>query len=250
MSKWSKISRLRRLAILMVIAYAVMGMARPQSTSATASTASGSTEVGGPISADTIWPLANSPYIVTKGVLIDHDVTLTIEAGVEIKINQGLGFRVDGTLIAKGTEDQRITFTANGDTLPGSWGFIHFTDPSEDAVFDENGNYAGGSILQYCSVRYGGGGEWTEGTIIVTSASPLIDHCKIEDSASHGIRVADANDVRISHNTIMSQLRSLTTSLATIMLLRAVESIYIGVRQLSPLIGCNFWTVKRHSTQT
>lgn len=109
MSKWSKISRLGRLAILMVIAYAVMGMARPQSTSATASTASGSTEVGGPISTDTIWPLANSPYIVTKGVLIDHDVTLTIEAGVEIKINQGLGFRVDGTLIAKGTEDQRIT---------------------------------------------------------------------------------------------------------------------------------------------
>ena len=50
----------------------------------------------GPITADTTWALSGSPYIVNGSVLVMPGVTLTIEAGVEIKFGEGNSFQVDG----------------------------------------------------------------------------------------------------------------------------------------------------------
>ncbi|MCH7764668.1 MAG: choice-of-anchor D domain-containing protein, partial [Candidatus Marinimicrobia bacterium] len=52
------------------------------------STSSG-TGVSGIISTNTTWALANSPYIITDDVLVDIGVTLTIEAGVTVKVESG-----------------------------------------------------------------------------------------------------------------------------------------------------------------
>ncbi len=81
------------------------------------------------MSQDTILDLSDSPYTVTDDVLIDRDVALTIEPGVELQFNPGIGMVVNGSLIAVGTETQRITLTAAvpvpgpGET-PYSWSGI------------------------------------------------------------------------------------------------------------------------------
>jgi hypothetical protein len=57
-----------------------------------------STDVVGIISSDTAWTQAGSPYNLTGNVLVDSDVTLTIEAGVTVNTGDYY-LRVDGTLI-------------------------------------------------------------------------------------------------------------------------------------------------------
>ena len=46
------------------------------------------TNVSGIISADIIWTKANSPYQVTGNVVVNQSVSLTIEAGTEIKFDK------------------------------------------------------------------------------------------------------------------------------------------------------------------
>ena len=164
--------------------------------------ASAATYVSGPITSDTTWTLANSPYIVVGSVLVNNGVTLTIEPGVTVKFDSGLALRIDGTLIAQGTSDSMITFTSNQTTpAAGDWGYILFTDSSTDASYDVNENYTGGCILQYCTVEYGGGAEGINGMIRIESSSPFIDHCIIKDSVKSGIDI-DSGSPNISFNTI------------------------------------------------
>ena len=98
-------------------------------------------DVGGPILEDTTWTKVDSPFIVKQHVTVIEDVTLTIEPGVTVKFNKDIALLIDGTLVAKGTESEKIIFTSNGDLAPGFWGFISFSDFSEDATFDGSGNY-------------------------------------------------------------------------------------------------------------
>jgi hypothetical protein len=46
----------------------------------------------GPITADTTWTQAGSPYIAAGSVLVMKDVTLTIEPGVEIRFGEGIQY--------------------------------------------------------------------------------------------------------------------------------------------------------------
>jgi hypothetical protein len=85
------------------------------------------TNVGGPITQNTTWTAANSPYIAISSVVVMPGVTLTIEPGVEVRFNAQRALVVNGTLDARGTEMQPIIFTANTDELePGYWGYIQF----------------------------------------------------------------------------------------------------------------------------
>ena len=129
------------------------------------------TEVGGVICEDTVWNLGSSPFVAATNILICEGVTLTIKPGVVVQLN-GKGVRVDGTLVAKGTQTRPIIFT-------GGHG-ISFTALSADAVFDGNGAYQAGSILQFCAVDGGG--------IEALGSSPFIDHCIVQNGAPAGIR--------------------------------------------------------------
>jgi hypothetical protein len=92
---------------------------------------SGSTLVGGYISENTTWTLANSPYIVGSDIIVESGVSLTIEPEVVVKFTVGTNLVVDGILTAQGTSTHIITFTSNSTTpKPGDWGSIHFRGES------------------------------------------------------------------------------------------------------------------------
>ena len=153
--------------------------------------ASGPTYVSGPITSDTTWTLANSPYIVIGGVLVNNGVTLTIEPGVTVKFDSGFALQIDGTLIARGTSDNTITFTSNQTTpAAGDWGYILFSDSSTDATYDGNGDYTGGCILEYCIVEYAGASS--NAAIKAKSSSPFLSNGIIKNNSGDGIHADNA----------------------------------------------------------
>jgi hypothetical protein len=95
------------------------------------------------------WKKSNSPYIIDGEAIVPAGKTLTIKKGVEVKFKTGtnrdyridgykannfdLGFlRVEGTIIAKGSETDKIKFTSNGD---GNWGTIFINSRSDKNYF-------------------------------------------------------------------------------------------------------------------
>jgi parallel beta-helix repeat protein len=78
------------------------------------STVKASTEVSGVIGQDTTWTKAGSPYTITGKTLVSNGVTLTIEPGVTVNMNYDsnsqIYLQINGTLIARGTENEKIFF--------------------------------------------------------------------------------------------------------------------------------------------
>jgi len=110
------------------------------------------TNVSGPIVIDTIWDLGGSPYIVTGDVTVLSGVTLTIEPGVIVKFDGFYSISVNGTLIAIGTETDRINITSNNLTPnPGNWFRIQI-------------NSNGHAEVKYCNITYGGHGIYLSGS--------------------------------------------------------------------------------------
>ncbi|MBI2304051.1 MAG: PKD domain-containing protein [Chloroflexi bacterium] len=159
------------------------------------------------IGSDTIWTLVGSPYVITENVTVSAGVTLTVEAGVVVKFNDGIYMQVDGTLIARGTASQPITFTSSRITpTAGSWAYIEFTDSSVDASFDGSGNYVGGSILQYAVVEYAGSSG--SGAVWLVSAAPFIDRSTIRNNSLSGIYASNSSGLKITGNTISGNTAS------------------------------------------
>ncbi|XP_066292653.1 protein bark beetle-like [Branchiostoma lanceolatum] len=68
------------------------------------------TQVGGSYYRNHTLPLSGSPYIATHEIIVGEDATLTVEAGVEILFDEGVGMTVVGQLHAVGSADKRIVF--------------------------------------------------------------------------------------------------------------------------------------------
>lgn len=147
---------------------------------------SAQTNVSGFINANTTWTLAGSPYIVTGNALLSQGFTLTIDPGVVVRFGTNNALQIDGQLIAIGTPSQRIVFTSNQvNPQPGDWAKLHFSDFSVDAVFNAQGNYVSGTIMQYCDVLYAGSLMW--GSIDIQQCAPYFNHCTIKLGSWCGI---------------------------------------------------------------
>lgn len=93
----------------------------------------------------------DKPYVILHSALVDSAVTLTIDPGCRIYMNQDSRLFVQGTLIANGTKQDSIIF--QGDRLdrsyfgyegyPGEWGGLYFFASS-------TGNILNWVILENC----------------------------------------------------------------------------------------------------
>ena len=132
-------------------------------------------EVGGPITTDTTWGLAGSPYLVTADVTVDDGAILTIAPGVAVRFAAGTGLHVaNGQLQATGTAAQAIVFGPDSSSpAPGFWDGISFATAT------------GGStplgILGYCEISYAGTGIRME-----DSDNHVVDHCRLHHNGDGG----------------------------------------------------------------
>ena len=125
-----------------------------------------------------------------------------------MNFNSGLSLQIDGGLIAKGTGASPITFTA---PTTDKWAYILFNDSSTDAAYNSStGDYASGSIMEYCTVEYAGGTSVSDnGAIRLNGAHPFINYCTIRNNSASGIYAYNISSaLKITNNTISGNTAS------------------------------------------
>ncbi len=158
------------------------------------------------------WRKTASPYIVTGDITVPRNKTLTIEPGVTVKFAGHFGLTVGykGKLLAVGTEQDRIVFTA-GDKEEGWFGLRLINAGSDDK-------------LQYCTFEYaskprtGGGGVTAlfGGAILCYASyeddpgfpmptSPTIDSCLLTHNYARtgGALACLQSEPVVTNNTII-----------------------------------------------
>jgi hypothetical protein len=139
------------------------------------------------ITASETWTVMAGPHIVTAPIDIAGGARVTVEPGAIVLFDAGAGLEVGGAgsgeLVAVGTQDSMITFTARAtsrsDTTPGFWKGIHF-----------RGGAGAASRLSYCNVAWGG--EAGGGAVATYGGgSAAVDHCWIRASAGKGVALDD-----------------------------------------------------------
>jgi len=172
---------LKALLLLFVIVFGVLGVANiPFLPSASA------TYVEGHITQNTTWTLADSPYVVSKDIIVDPGVTLTIMPGVEVRFGGLFSLTVEGILSASGTMDKPITFTSNKyQPQEGDWDTIKFKGAQKSTI-----SY---SVLNYAT-----------NALSIENGNAEIQNCQINNSSQSGVYATGQNQALIRGNTIKS----------------------------------------------
>jgi hypothetical protein len=120
-----------------------------------------------------IWTSSGSPYNIEGEITIPSSDTLIIEPGVDVIFQGHYKLIVNGWLLAEGTEEDSILFTA-ANTSEG-WHGIRFIDAPDS------------SKLIFCHITNGyaigisGGSDDEGGGIYCDSSNPVISNCLIGD---------------------------------------------------------------------
>ena len=107
------------------------------------------------------WSETEVPFVLKQGeYLIPAGYSLTCEAGVILKLDEGVNLWINGTILVEGTLSNPVTFTSykddsvggdtnNDDTItspnPGDWDYLMIQGINNSSSFD------------YCEFYYGGG---------------------------------------------------------------------------------------------
>ncbi|MBI3603256.1 MAG: right-handed parallel beta-helix repeat-containing protein [Nitrospirae bacterium] len=173
---------------------------------------SGPTPVRGTIQSSTTWYVGESPYVLDGDVVVAPEATLTIEAGTVVK-SKGGGLIVRGSLIARGSAEQRIVMTAESDGQEHPWTGILFDQTGERENVLEwvrvtravvGVNCAGASPKILAS-------ELTENGIGLTvshaASHPLVERTQIMRNLEDGVSVQDAAAPVLTANRIAQNKR-------------------------------------------
>lgn len=144
-----------------------------------------------PICMDSTWRASDSPIRVLSSIGVGGSCpagaapTLTIEPGTTVCFADDTALNVlNGTLIARGTEAAPIFFTsAREPATPGSWDGVRFHDGAQDATFDANGAYLGGSILEHAVIEYAKDTD-NRGVLSAYRSKPSIRNVVLVDNAA------------------------------------------------------------------
>jgi hypothetical protein len=165
------------------------------------------TTVSGIINTSTTWTKQKGPYLAEGSIRVSHGVTLTIEPGVIVRFGGIYSFEIEGSLVARGTSEERIVFTTN--FHPNHWGYIFFADSSVDTAFGLDGNYLSGSILEYCTIEYAGGANITNnGAVRLHGAHVFINHTWIQNNTAPGIYAWDISESLTISNSLITDCSS------------------------------------------
>jgi hypothetical protein len=145
---------------------------------------------GGALTANLTLTKACSPYDITDSISVDGNATLTIEAGVTLKfengVGLGVGYSTNGKLVAVGTAQDPITFTSAAPTpAAGDWAKVSLWS-----------NTMGGTQIAYARLDYCGSDA--DGCIVtannVKPGRVTLDHLTIAHvgAGSDGILENDA----------------------------------------------------------
>ena len=153
------------------------------------------------ISSPTTWTLANSPYVVRGFGTVTVNSVLTIEPGVVVKFEprrsvgrtNGLAVTDGGQMVAIGTNESPIFFTAGtDDTVGGDTNNDgSLTSPRGgdwDSLLFEND----ASVLSHVIIRHGGNQGRTFGSVEIENNSQVnISDATISESAKSGVWIAE-----------------------------------------------------------
>jgi parallel beta-helix repeat protein len=143
--------------------------------------------LGGPLKQDAFLILANSPYRVTRDVVIDGGATLYIEPGVTVQFDQNTAMVAqDGGVIARGTKDEPILFTASAASpVPGFYAnVLKFAKETKT-----------NSVFAYCIVKY------ASVAFDVWYGAPEISFCHIAENAQSGVYARNSSTPKLLYNT-------------------------------------------------
>lgn len=150
------------------------------------------TLLSGGVYSNTTWTLANSPYRMTDNVVVFPNVTLTIEPGVVIYVDERptpLGathyLEIRGTLNAVGTATQTIRFQATNDsTSVATWAGIRVKDTqggnatvsyitinNADAPLTYQQPQTTPRLITHSSFNYCGSGHYCWGPVILRNCT-------------------------------------------------------------------------------
>jgi len=120
------------------------------------------------------WTLEGSPYLIEGLITVPDDHTLTIEAGVEVIWQGSYTFYILGQILALGTENDSILFTAaDPETGFASIRFVETPEENDSSRFDH-------CIFRYGKV-YGTDPDFCGGAIAVFNFSKVVvNHCLFE----------------------------------------------------------------------
>jgi len=148
------------------------------------------TYVEGPITQDTVWTLVDSPFILSKDIIVYPGVTLTIEPGVEVRFGGAFSLIISGKVYANGT-GRTITFTSHKEQPEiGDWDAIKF-----------NGTET--STLIGCFIAYAEDGIYVEnGDVEIKNSN--ITHCQNGITAVNGkLRIQNATIMENEENGVV-----------------------------------------------
>ena len=167
---------------------------------------------------DTVWTLAQSPYLVQKiQVRVAPSATLTVEPGVEVRFAQSTGMLVEGNLVAMGTITQPITFTGSTET-PGWWDGIRIQGDLQGNIANLNR----GSRFSHVTIAYGGNGY---ANLVLDDAHATVEASTIRDSGKHGIYTLDEGVVDVRDSRFISN-----TEYALMLNMGALDPVLTGLQ--------------------
>ncbi len=151
------------------------------------------------IKTNTVWE-ADTVFVDTCIVIAD-DVSLAIDPGVVVAFDSAACLKVNGTLIAAGTEDNHIIFTSVDTTGYGNldhdgWSGIYF-DNTGGSMTDNQA-----SIIDYSEFYYSRNTMYEQGVVSVLDFSNLtVSNSLFKYNYAYTcINLADSSEVKIINN--------------------------------------------------
>ena len=148
--------------------------------------------ISGILTTDSTWTAENE-YHINGNLLVTLGTVLTINPGVKVVFDispnrdSPYNMRIDGTLVAKGTNDSNIDFYLNGGNISFSSTSVSWNEVTQT-----------GNVMRYCNVENIGGSIGIE-------SAPLIDNCTFTSTGKKSqIGIGIGGDARVINNHIIN----------------------------------------------